>query len=163
MKDLRFGQSPDRLVCPSLLLFALRMAEGFIRFSSGVRSKLAVGWNFGLSTHWSQTGKAPSFCRTIFCCRSILLLFFNWRCLFIFVVGGVAWLTPFSFLDKLSGRYFFILIFILGVLVGEDISLCDLRGGGTLSAPVLDPANLLYVRFLYLASIVLDFVCTVPV
>lgn len=34
---------------------------------------------------------------------------------------------------------------------------------GTLSAPVLDPANLLYVRFLYFASIVLDFVCTVPV
>ncbi|CAN6968649.1 unnamed protein product [Brassica oleracea var. botrytis] len=77
MKDLRFGQSPDRLVYPSLLLFALRMAEGFIRFSSGVRSKLAVGWNFGLSTHWSQTGKAASLCRTILCCRSILLLFFS--------------------------------------------------------------------------------------
>ncbi|CAF2053692.1 unnamed protein product [Brassica napus] len=138
--------------------------------------------------------------------------FFNWHCLFIFVVGGVAWLTPFSFLDKLSGRYFFILIFILGVLVGEDISLCDFRGGGrggyfqikhwykfpkffkkylwkrvskfvyifffvkiltklilaskilgTLSAPVLDPENLLYVRFLYFEFIVLDFVCTVPV
>ncbi|CAN7082728.1 unnamed protein product, partial [Brassica oleracea var. botrytis] len=131
MKDLRFGQSPDRLVCPSLLLFALRMAEGFIRFSSGVRSKLTVGWNFGLSTHWSQTGKAPSFCRTILCCRSILLLFSigvaSSFLLWVVLHGSLPLAFSTSSVEDIN---FFILIFILGVLVGKDISLCDFRGGG---------------------------------